>query len=234
MAHKRRLGYKFESDDPEMFKTDTEEVYRKAATIPINVEIEGENRVLSYDIVKEIITNATRISLLDCSCRTNRPNCDKPIRTCIGINGKADRILDGENDDSGWPGKLNPQEIGVGEALSILEMSHEAGLVHMAMTQNKDVKPEDIDYVCSCCTCCCSILGGTVRYGFAPHLLTSTKTSVTDLDACIDCDICEARCQFGARELKDGSLHYNPDLCFGCGLCVSTCPTNAITLIDKK
>ena len=66
MAHKRRHGYRYESDDPDMFRKDVEEVYRKAVTVPVNVEIEGEHRVLSYDTVKEILMNASRISLADC------------------------------------------------------------------------------------------------------------------------------------------------------------------------
>ena len=234
MAHKRRLGYRYETDDPDMFREDVEEVYRKAVTIPVDVEIEGEHCVLSYNTVKEILVNASRISLMDCICRTKRPNCDKPLRTCIGVNGKADKILSEKNDDSGRFSKYNPKEIGIKEALSVLEMSHEAGLVHMALTQNKDVKPEDIDYVCSCCTCCCSVLGGTIRYGFAPHLLNSTKISVTDEQTCNDCGICVERCQFGAREIVEGSLTFNPELCFGCGLCVSTCPIDAIKLVDKQ
>jgi NAD-dependent dihydropyrimidine dehydrogenase PreA subunit len=233
MAHKRRLGYRYEFDDPDMFRKDVEEGFRKAVTIPVNVEIIGEHRVLNYDTVKEILMNASRISLADCVCRTKRPNCDKPIRTCIGVNAKADRILSGVDNESGWPGYLNPQEIEVDKALSVLKMSHEAGLVHMALTNYKDVRPEDIDFVCSCCTCCCSPLGGIIRYGMAPHLLTSEKIAVTDEQACNDCGVCEDRCQFGAREMVDGSHTFNQDLCFGCGLCVSTCPTNAITLIDK-
>ena len=92
---------------------------------------------------------ANRVSLLDCVCRTKRHNCDLPIRTCIGVNSEADRILDGQNDDKGWPGKYNPQEINVEEALNVLEISHKAGLVHMALTQYKDTKPEEIDYICS-------------------------------------------------------------------------------------
>jgi Pyruvate/2-oxoacid:ferredoxin oxidoreductase delta subunit len=233
MAHRRKLGYRYESDDLDMFRRDVEELYRKAVTVPVNVEIRGEHRVLSYDTVREILMNASRISLLDCACRTKRPNCDKPVRTCIGVNGKADRILSGEDDEREWPGYLNPKEVHLDEALSVLKMSHEAGLVHMALTQYKDTRPEDIDYICSCCTCCCSVLAGTVRYGLAPHLLTSDKRAVTDEQACIDCGICEDRCQFGAREMVDGKHAFNPDLCFGCGLCVSTCPTNAINLVDK-
>jgi NAD-dependent dihydropyrimidine dehydrogenase PreA subunit len=29
-------------------------------------------------------------------------------------------------------------------------------------------------------------------------------------------------------------LAFDQDLCFGCGLCVSTCPTYAIALVDKQ
>ncbi|GAG03964.1 unnamed protein product, partial [marine sediment metagenome] len=61
----------------------------------------------------------------------------------------------------------------------------------------------------------------------------SQAISVTDASACTDCGDCVDRCQFGAREMVKGSLSFNPDLCFGCGLCVSSCPTNAITLVDK-
>jgi ferredoxin len=233
MAHKKRVGYRYDSDDPELFRKDVEEVYSKAVTIPVNLQIEGDHCVLSYDKAKEILMKANRVSLLDCVCRTKRPNCDLPIRTCIGVNRKADRILNGQNDDEGWPGKYNPQEISLEEALKVLEMSHKAGLVHMALTQNKDTQPEEIDYICSCCTCCCSILAGTIRYGMAPHLLTSYKISVTNKQACNACGICETRCQFGAREILNGKLVFKPELCLGCGVCVTTCPKNAITLVAK-
>jgi len=228
MAHKRQ-GYRFENDWPlEEMRKDTEEVYVKVVAIPVNVEIEADHRVLNYDSVKQYLINASKISLLDCSCKTKRGNCDGPVQVCIGLNGKAEHILTSEDFKH-----LSPREVGVDEALSVLMKSHEAGYVHMALTQKKDRKPDDVDYICSCCTCCCSILSGVIRYGMAPHLLTSDTTSVTDSSSCTSCGVCVDRCQFGAREMVNGSLAFNPELCFGCGLCVSTCPTNAITLVDK-
>ena len=243
MAHKKQ-GYRFENDWPlEVMRKDTEEVYRKAVAIPVNIEIEADHRVLNYENVKQYLINARKISLLDCSCKTKRRNCDGPVRVCIGLNANAERILNSIDDKDSWLSKLNPQEVSVDEALSVLKKSHEAGYVHLALTMNKDFarsiainkddNPDAVEYICSCCTCCCSILSGVIRYGMAPHLLTSDTTSVTDLSKCNSSGVCVDRCQFGAREMVNGSLAFNPDLCFGCGLCVSTCPTNAITLVDK-
>jgi len=31
-----------------------------------------------------------------------------------------------------------------------------------------------------------------------------------------------------------GNLSYDKEQCFGCGLCVSTCPTEAVSLVDKS
>lgn len=228
MAHKRQ-GYRFENDWPlEVMRKDTEEVYVKAVAIPVNVEIKVDHRVLNYDSVKQYLINASKISLMDCPCKTKRSNCDGPIHVCIGLNGKAEKILTLERFQH-----LNPHEISVKEALPVLMETHEAGYVHMALTQKKDKRPDDVDHICSCCTCCCSIFSGVIRYGLAPHLLTSDTTSVIDMSKCNSCGICVCRCQFGAKEMVNKELVFKSELCLGCGLCVSTCPTNAITLVDK-
>ena len=233
MAH-RKQGYRFENEWPlEVMKEDTEVVYRKAVAVPVNVEIKADHKVLNYDNVRKLLVSASKISLLDCSCKRKRGNCDGPVRVCIGLNANAERLLTYAGDLDSWLGKLNPQEVGVDEALSVLKESHEAGYVHMALTKNKDSNPDDIDYICSCCTCCCSILSGVIRFGLAPHLLTSDTVSVTDMPKCNSCGICVDRCQFGAKEMLNGELAFYPELCLGCGLCLSICPTNAITLVDK-
>ena len=93
MAHKK-LGYKFENDWPlEVMKKDTEEVYVKAVAIPVKVEIEVDHKVLNYDSVKQYLINASKISLMDCPCKTKRGNCDGPIHVCIGLDQKAELIL---------------------------------------------------------------------------------------------------------------------------------------------
>ena len=225
MAH-RKKGYRFENDWPlENMRKATEETYVKVVTIPVNVEIEGDHRVLNYDRVKQLLINANKIILQNCICREQRGNCDAPLHVCIGLDERAEYLLGLESGRA--------QEVGIEEALSALKKSHEAGLVHLTFTRRDNKRLDGVDLICGCCSCCCIVLSGILRYGLAPHLLTSDTTEVTDYDKCTLCGVCVNRCQFGAREIVDDSLVVNHDLCFGCGLCVSTCPTNAITLIKK-
>ena len=223
MAH-RKQGYRFENDwTMERLVTRSMPYYRTIETIPVNVEIKAEHLVLDLENVKKILSKAHTISVTDCYCRVDRGNCDAPVNVCIDMNELAERnIANGSS-----------REINLEEAIEILELSHRAGLVHMAMANEDIYKPGVINSICSCCSCCCTQLSGLIRYGLAPAILKPVMTSVTDLSECTECGLCAERCQFGAREMVDGTLSYDPDKCYGCGLCVSTCPTKAIMLIDK-
>nr|WP_214658669.1 4Fe-4S binding protein [Candidatus Formimonas warabiya] len=60
------------------------------------------------------------------------------------------------------------------------------------------------------------------------------------------CGLCIQRCQFKAcfldgteRELngkKGKNIGFNPELCWGCGLCANSCPNGAIMMekIDER
>jgi MinD superfamily P-loop ATPase len=48
--------------------------------------------------------------------------------------------------------------------------------------------------------------------------------------ACTACGECIDRCHFGARIWQEERMHYNPELCYGCGLCITICPEEAIVL----
>lgn len=223
MGYKKQ-GYRFENDwTLEFLETRTFQTIQTAITIPVNVKIKAENYVLNLENAKQILSKARTISVRDCKCRLTRKNCDAPIETHIDMNETAE-----SNINNGIS-----REINLDEALYILEKTHEAGLVHMALGQGEFYEPGVINTICSCCSCCCGLLSGVLRFGLAPHLITPQAFSVTDTSACNDCGVCVERCHFGAREMINGSLSFNSNLCFGCGLCVNKCPTHAIKLIEK-
>ncbi len=47
------------------------------------------------------------------------------------------------------------------------------------------------------------------------------------------CGVCLDRCQMQAITEEGAEVSLNPDRCIGCGLCVSTCPTGALSLVRK-
>jgi len=190
-----------------------------AITIPVNISFEGNQQVLDMEQVKYLLTRATLISVRDCYCRETLKNCDKPLRACLSLNAAAiSGIEEGE-----------AEEISFQEAIQILEKSHEAGLVHLAY----NIKDEECDIICSCCSCCCHHLSALTRFGYHDAVIKSDFISQCDQSLCSDCGVCVERCQFMARDQDENGVHFKQENCFGCGLCVSSCPTGALSLVRR-
>ena len=171
MPH-RKQGCRFENDWPlETLETHVFKEYKAATTVPVNVKIEAEHYVLNLENVKQILGSARMISVMDCGCRGIYGHCDAPLNVCLDMNEVAERHIT----------EFGAREITLDEAMDILEKTHEAGLVHMALGWGESYDPGVINSVCSCCSCCCGILSGILRYGLAPHLLKSQAVSVTGL-----------------------------------------------------
>jgi ferredoxin len=224
MAHKEQ-GHRYRVDYDYDHRKNVVESIDKAIVFPVNTEIKQDQTVLNIDHVTKLVESADTIAVMDCSCRTDLKKCDAPLDVCMYFDEAAEKKLNSED-----PRIMSykPHIVGKEEAKGILRKSVDAGLLHMAYVNNEN--PSSIGYICSCCSCCCEILGGILRFGMAPHILTASARSVQDDSRCTGCGVCVDRCHFGSRKLVDGRLEYDSDRCFGCGHCVSTCPTNAITL----
>jgi ferredoxin len=227
MAHKE-FGYRFEKEYEIDHMKKTVDQFEEIIVVPVKTEIKGEQTVLNFDKVKKIVSNSKKITVMDCSCRTDLKHCNAPLETCLTFDDTAENMLTLKDVQ-----RLKPHKITQDQAMEVLKKSNEAGLLHLAYI-DKDDKDRKIHTVCSCCSCCCENLGAILRFGMAPHLLKGSGTTSTDDTKCIGCGICEDRCHFGARKMENGSLTFDKSRCYGCGLCVNTCPTQAISLIQNS
>jgi ferredoxin len=193
----------------------------KATTIPVNISLSGEQKILSFFEVEKILRNASVISQEPCDCRTKLHNCIEPLDGCLGIDDHAIESIED------W----GAAKITVEEALEALKRTYDAGLVHMAYVfEGKD----NIERICSCCSCCCHSLSAALRFGYSNHVFSSEYIAEQNDSNCIHCGLCVDRCQFGARKMADDEIEYDSEKCFGCGLCLEICEQNAISLEKRR
>ncbi len=192
-----------------------------AVTIPVNVHIEGKERILDLSEMQNILQEAKVIAISNCSCREKVHGCNAPLDVCFSVNQRAQEFVD----------KGSARKVTLKEALDALRRSHEAGLVHVTLTYKGKETP---DVVCSCCSCCCHSLGALIRFGMSDAIIASKYVANYNSATCINCGRCIARCQFKANSIDKGKVKFDETRCFGCGVCVSTCPTNSISLVPRK
>jgi Fe-S-cluster-containing hydrogenase component 2 len=190
-------------------------------TLPIEEEISSEQQALPYEKVSALIESGQSFLLNDCVCKkehdlVDRP-CDRPLEVCLAI-----APLPGVFDNASH-GRAITRE----EAYKLLADCEENGLVHM--TGNTQ---SDRFYICNCCKCCCNVLRGINELGIpATSVVNSHYYAEIDADECNSCGVCaDERCQVGAIDEKDDVYEIAPEKCIGCGLCITTCPEEAIQL----
>ncbi len=192
-------------------------------TIPVHVEITAREAVLAQPEMREFLAGAELIAVGECMCRRDRgaEACGRPLDVCLAIDEEARRDIETE----GW------RPISLVEALGVLEVSHRAGLVHMAYR-----KPgEEPEIVCSCCSCCCGPLQTLKGRDYHDGFVESNYIAQFNAALCVGCGRCAERCVFGAftRAENADRAEFTRSKCFGCGLCVSTCPAGAIELVKR-
>ena len=191
-----------------------------AVTVPVNLQIEGKERILDLTEMKRILNEAKLISVGECLCRKRLHRCNAPLDVCFGLDKRAKEFIK----------KGLARKVSLEEALDALKRSHEAGLVHVTLMYQGKEKPE---VICSCCSCCCHSLSGLIRFGMPDVVVASKYVAVLNPETCSNCGKCVVRCQFRARWMKNDKVKYDKTRCFGCGLCVTTCPTGSISLTDR-
>lgn len=197
------------------------EVGPQLRTVPVGESIPVQQDILAHEQAQELVRSRSKFAVAPCICRQKRgltgDACDKPLETCLVFNQTADYYV--RNDMA--------REIDLEEALDILRLADEHGLVLQPGNSKKVIN------ICCCCGDCCEALQMAKRHPQPATILASPYFARFDPDLCNDCYTCTTRCQMEALEMGDDGLVLYEHRCIGCGLCVTTCTTGALTLARK-
>jgi H+/Na+-translocating ferredoxin:NAD+ oxidoreductase subunit B len=195
-------------------------------TIPIAKSIQPQHNVSTFDEVAVLMQQAEApFAILECICRQKKTLLGEPCQvtdrkeTCLAVGSMAQAAL-----------RIGMgREITLGETMSILEQNQKQGLVLQPSNTEK------AEFICSCCGCCCGMLGMHKNLPKPVDFWASNFYAVVDTDTCDGCGNCEKRCQVGAASVSAKKQQSSVDLnrCIGCGVCIPTCPKKAISLQKK-
>lgn len=194
--------------------------------IPINIKTKTELRVLQHEDIRQIIANARSFRVQDCICRREQGllgnPCKHTLKNCVQYSMEEDAFdyfkLDGDT-------------ISKEEALKIIDEAEKEGLVHTTY----NVKEVIGGFLCNCCSCCCGLMRGLKEF-HSPYILAKSSYLATiDRESCLTCGLCkDERCPMDAIIEEDSGCRVLPERCIGCGVCVITCPSESISLVERS
>jgi electron transport complex protein RnfB len=190
-------------------------------TIPLDQSIEPPLKALPYEQVEELVKAHDRFAVAPCICRRRARlmggGCEAPEETCLMFGDFADFYV-----RTGRGRSITQSEV-----MEILAKANAANLV-LNPTNSRFVAA-----ICCCCGCCCGILKGLQAQPKPSEAVASSFIAEFEPAAGQGCWLCLDRCQMQAITAEGDHVTLNTDRCIGCGLCVSTCPSGALTLVRK-
>jgi len=194
-------------------------------TIPIQQSFTPEHLVAPYDHVKQLIdASEGPFVVANCVCRQAQDllgnSCRATSRreTCLGFGDFAQLYI-----DEGWGREISKEEL-----VAIIKQNEAEGLILQPSNS------EELEYVCSCCGCCCALLLGTKMSRQPVEYHASNYYAQVNPELCSGCGTCVEKCQMDAITLENDLSEIKLNRCIGCGVCTVHCPSSAIILHQKE
>ncbi len=203
-------------------------------TIPVHKAITPTLTVADYHRVASLLERADPpFVILPCICRKKKSLQGEPcqktqrIETCLAMGHVAHTFIE----------MGVGREISLQEARDIIRKNQDEGLVLQPGNARKT------DFICSCCGCCCSMLGLHKELPRPIDFWAADFKVTLDKSLCVGCGKCIGRCQTLALTRGEATLNgrqekrpprLDPARCIGCGLCTPVCPSKALTLVPRK
>jgi len=188
--------------------------------IPTGGTIAPEQAVYPYHMMESVIDQAEIFAVTHCACRIpykmKGGKCDHPDEVCLKFDEMAQYVID----------KGLGRQISREEALEIIKISEDAGLVHFV-----DNTVEGVKHTCNCCGCACWNVGSIKRRKIPRDVIMATYfMRETDEGQCTGCGECIEICPVNALRIDGDYPVVDEEWCIGCGVCGPKCPTGAVKL----
>jgi Pyruvate/2-oxoacid:ferredoxin oxidoreductase delta subunit len=198
--------------------------------IELNESVDAQHQILPYEILREYLSEAKPelYAVVQCSCRNAAKLANEPCKRtdenfCVTTGILAKNVL-----DSGVG-----REVSLDELMEVMKKAEKEGLVHQTFNTQDTAM-----FMCNCCSCCCGFLKSVKEYSNYGSITKSNFQPIIHTESCTLCEDCMQICPMEAiyhhwphnEDLSDDMMRIRYDLCIGCGLCASNCPSKAISL----
>jgi len=200
-----------------------------SGTVTRRMKRQHFGQVLPLEDIEEIFKFANSVVRCPCMCRHMTLGRDAPY--CYGVSMGPGGIYDllGGLDDSflSGPDSSGLDELTPEQALEAMAEHEKEGLCHSVWTF---ITPF-IGGICNCDRAHCMGLISTVTHD-VKVMFRAEYVAAADPDLCKGCRSCMRVCQFGAIAYgaADKKVFVDQTACYGCGICRTACPNDAIKL----
>jgi len=179
------------------------------------------------DAAKIIDLDQGDIFVLPCICRKYYGGIEK--MSCMFLRPAAKSLQENVSWDT--PNKMVSKE----EAKKMLRDLDKEGMIHGIFWGPAPIPT----MLCNCEYPYCIALRGRLHYNVVDAFRKGEYAALVDPNKCNGCGgipKCQPRCTFGALKYSptNGRVSVNQMQCYGCGLCQTVCPNDAITLIPRE